>query len=149
VPRSSFRAIWPSCIWARRNSRSRTHPRSSLETEFSSFLLCSSPRSHPSIRGAGRTRRGTILTTVDQSDIRVLVNAYFDSSGLPHPTSERPAHPEPGSGIARGFPPYRTNAAACSSNFPGKCPRQVLEVYESMMRSVTSPSTPPLGLSPR
>jgi hypothetical protein len=39
------------------------------------FCFCSLAQSRSSIRGAGRTGRGTILTTVDQSDIRVLVNA--------------------------------------------------------------------------
>jgi hypothetical protein len=71
------------------------------------FLLvffCSWAQYHSPIREAGRTRRSTIFSTVDQSDIRVLVNACFDSPGLPHPTSERPAHPEPGSRVARGFP---------------------------------------------
>ena len=48
---------------------------------FLFFLPCSSAQSHSSIRGAGRTRRGMIVTTVDQSDIRVLGNACFDSSG--------------------------------------------------------------------
>jgi hypothetical protein len=48
---------------------------------FLFFLSCSLAQSRSSIRGAGRTRRGTIVTTVDQSDIRVLVNACFDSPG--------------------------------------------------------------------
>jgi hypothetical protein len=71
--------------------------------------------------------------------LRRLINLIFACwlthvmirQGLPHPTSERPAHPELGSRVARGFPPYRTSAAACSSNSPVKCPCQKIEVYDS------------------
>jgi hypothetical protein len=81
---SSALAVIPSDLLSVRSGSTQfVYPhayRPAFKAVFFSFLFCSSAQSHSSIRGAGRTRRGTIVTTVDQSDIRVLVNACFDSS---------------------------------------------------------------------
>jgi hypothetical protein len=105
VPSSSAREIFSRCVRARRNSSTRTHTRSSLKAVFFSFFSLA-------LRLSLTPPSGGLDEHAAARSLRRWINLIFACwlthalirQGLPHSTSERPALPEPGSRVGRGFP---------------------------------------------
>jgi hypothetical protein len=105
VPCSSPRGICLRCTRACRNLSTRTQTRSSLKAVFFSFffralwLSLAPPSGGLDEHAAARSLRRLINLIFACWVTHVLIR-----QGLPHSTSERPAHPKSGSRVGRGFP---------------------------------------------